>query len=115
MSLDPNARESVRNFFCVLAILALVAFALKVAFPYGPPGPSYSGEITNPFYLAMPWYESMWQFCVGGALVGAAFSVIFTMMALSSEKEQTRYLHEQMRKLLAGEIQYFGGSPRTLR
>jgi hypothetical protein len=107
MSLTTGARERVRNFFCVVAVIALFAFALKIAFPYGSPGPD--DETTNPYYLAMPWFESVWRLGLGGLLVGCAFGVVFTMVALSDEKKQTQYWKEQIRQIQSGEIQFGRG------
>jgi hypothetical protein len=98
MSLTTRERERIRNFFCVLAVLALFVFALRVVFPYGPPGPD-DDKTTNPYYLAMPWFERAWRFCLGGLLAGCACGVMFTMLALSDERKQTHYLKEQIRQI----------------
>jgi hypothetical protein len=108
MSLTMRERERIRNFFCVLAILALFVFALRVVFPYGSPG-SDDDQTTNPYYLAMPRSESVWRFCLGGLLAGCACGVMFTMLALSEEKKQTQYLKEQIRQIQSGENPLFGG------
>ena len=98
------SRELVRQFFCIVAIVALLAFALKTVFPYGPPSSGYDEPTTNPYYLAMSWYENLWRWALGGMLVGASFAVGLTMGALRDEKEQARHLQERLRQLLAGEI-----------
>ena len=93
-----QAKETLRQLFCVIAIAALLIFALQVVFPYGPPSEGYDEQTTNPYYLAMPWYENVWRCCLAALLVGAASAVGFTMGALSQEKVQTRHLHEQLRQ-----------------
>ncbi len=92
-------KDFLRQLFCVVAILALFGFALKAVFPYGPPSSGYDEPTTNPYYIAMPWYESLWRWCVGALLVGAATSVGLTMGALSQEKEQNRFLQERLRQM----------------
>ena len=94
-----ETKEALRQLFCIVAILALFVFAMQVVFPYGPPSSGYDEPTTNPYYLAMPWYENAWRFCVGGLLVGAAFAVGFTMYELSQEKEQTRFLQERLHQM----------------
>jgi hypothetical protein len=102
METNLTARERMRNFFCVVAILALFFFAIMTAFPYGPPSPGSGDEqTTNPAYSRMSRPESAWRLCLGALLVGAAFAVMFTLLALRDEKKQVLSLHEEMRQLLA--------------
>jgi hypothetical protein len=89
---EVSARERVRHFFAVLAVLALFVFAIRIAFPYGPPGPAFSDETTNPFYLGMSWFESLWRLCLSALLASTGFAVIFTLFALSGGKQQREYL-----------------------
>lgn len=98
------SREPVRQFFCIIAIIALLFFAMKTVFPYGPPSSGYDGPTTNPYYLAMPWYENLWRWGMGAILTGASFAVGLTMSALHHEKEQAKYQQENLRKLLSGEL-----------
>jgi hypothetical protein len=95
-----KTKEACRNLFCVIAIIVLFVLALMTIFPYGPPSAGYNQPTTNPYYLAMPWYESVWRFSLAGVIIGAAISVIFTMLALSEEKRQLRYLQEELRQSL---------------
>ncbi|VVC83918.1 hypothetical protein [Sideroxydans sp. CL21] len=102
--MNKETKETLRQLFCVVAVIALFVLAVRTVFPYGPPSAGFDEPTTNPYYLAMPWYENLWRWCVGAALIASAVSVVLTMMALSEEKQQLRYKQEQLRQALSGEL-----------
>jgi hypothetical protein len=102
--MNRETKDTLRHLFCVVAVIALFVLAVRTVLPYGPPSAVFDQSTTNPFYLAMPWYENLWRWCVGGALIGSAVSVVLTMLALSEEKQQLRYAQELLRQALSGEL-----------
>jgi len=99
MAFKPATRERARHVFCVIAIVLLIAGAIKVFFPFGPTSNGEDGPTTNPSYLGMTWTESALRFCLAVLFVGAASAVFFVLEELKDAKLQERYWHHAFLEL----------------